>query len=256
MTPGVALLALCATVGGELMAPGGDSARGILVNLTAGTVPGQLPHPARPTFVFIHGFNPIPHALHFTMGERLSEAVARRSGAAFNVMAWNWNAATMVGLRGSRNDANAIEQGRALAAALRSVGLAPSQVHLIGHSSGCIVAASASQSLAATTGQRVAQLTLLEPASMYHDSVFDRLAPWASAHVVENYWAEGPSGFGRHAPYPGVRNWQVPTPHPYLGVVSPQHSSHLGVLRWYFLTVEDPNCPAGFNASIFLSGGA
>jgi len=234
------------------MATGGDSARGVLVNLTVGAAPTQPPDLTRPTVVFVHGFNPIPGVLHFTMGNRLSEAMARRWGAAFNVLVWDWNAATYVGLHPRRNDENSVQQGYALAEALRRVGLAPSRVHLIGHSSGCIVAAAAAQGLLAASGDRVAHLTLLEPAEFYHETVFARLTPWGAARLVENYWAEGPSAFGKHAAYPGVQNWQVPTARPVLGVVSPVHSSHLEVLRWYFLTVEDPNCPAGFNASTLL----
>ncbi|MDR3634614.1 MAG: alpha/beta fold hydrolase [Isosphaeraceae bacterium] len=253
MTPGIALIAVCACVSGELMATGGNPARGVLVNLTVGAASNQPHDPSRPTVVFVHGFNPVPGFLHFTMGNRFSEAMARRWGAGFNVLAWDWNAATYVGLHARRNEENCVRQGYALADALRLAGVAPERVHLIGHSSGCIVAAAATQRLFATGRGAVAQLTLLEPAEFYHDAVFERLAPWSSAQVVENYWAEGPSAFGKHAAYPGVRNWQVPTARPLLGVVSPVHSSHLEVLRWYFLTVEDPNCPAGFNASALLA---
>jgi hypothetical protein len=246
---------VCASVGGDLMATGGNPARGVLVNLTVGAAPQQPPDLSRPTVVFVHGFNPIPSFLHFTMGHRLAEAMGRRWGAGFNVLAWDWNAATYVGLHARRNEENCVWQGYALADALRRAGVAPHRVHIIGHSSGCIVAAAAARRVVDSGVGVVAHLTLLEPAEFYHDAVFERLAPGSAAHLVENYWADGPSAFGKHAPYPGVRNWQVPTARPVLGVVSPVHSSHLEVLRWYFLTVEDPNCPAGFNASALLQAG-
>ena len=252
MTPGIALIAVCACVGGDLMATGGNPARGVLVNLTVGAAPNQPPDPTRPTVVFVHGFNPVPGFLHFTMGDRLSEAMARRWGAGFNVLAWDWNAATYAGLHPRRNEENSMHQGYALAHAIQHTGIRPDRLHLIGHSSGCIVVAAAARGLIAAGQGAVAHLTLLEAAEFYHDAVFERLAPWSAAGVVENYWAEGPSAFGKHAPYPGVRNWQVPTARPVLGMVSPVHSSHLEVLRWYFLTIEDPNCPAGFNASALL----
>lgn len=256
MTPGIALVVVCASVGGELMATGGNPARGLLVNLTVGGAPYDPPDPARPTIVFVHGLNPVPGFLHFTMGNRLSEAVGRRWGTGFNVLGWDWNAATFVGFHGRRNEENCLRQGQSLADALQRAGIAPDRLHLIGHSSGCIVAAAAAQRLLAAGRGTVAQLTLLEPAECYHDALFERLNPGTAARVVENYWAEGPSAFGRHAPYPGVQNWQVPTARPLLGVVSPVHSSHLEVLRWYFLTVEDPNCPAGFNTSALLREGS
>lgn len=255
MMPGIALMVVWTAVGGELMEAGGNPSRGVLVNLTVGATRVQPPDSARPTIVFVHGFNPVPGFLHFTMGDRLSEAVSRRFGAGFNVLAWDWNAATFVGLHPRRNEENCVQQGYALAGALQGAGLPVGRVHLIGHSSGCIVAAAAAQGLVNTGQGAVAQLTLLEPAEFYHDALFERLSPWAAAHVVENYWADGPSAFGKHAAYPGVQNWQVPTARPILGVVSPVHSSHLEVLRWYFLTVEDPNCPAGFNTSALLRGG-
>ncbi len=48
----------------------------------------------------------------------------------------------------------------------------------------------------------MAQLTLLDPAVTYHGLIFDVLAAGSSASFVENYWAPGPSGYGREAPAP------------------------------------------------------
>ena len=255
----VALLSAAVLVGGGRTAFiewGGDPARGVLVNKTPGARPFDPPDPARPTFVFVHGWNPTPRTVHLSMADRFAEAVSRRFGAAFNVLAWDWNAATFVSLRASANEANSIRQGCLLAAALRGAGIDPTRAQLIGHSSGCIVATAAARGLTTACGQPALQLTLLEPASSYHSVVFDRLAAGSAAYRVENYWAPGPSGFGNHVPHQGVRNWQVDGPTPYLGIVSPRHSSHLAVVRWYLATVDDPNCPAGFNHSLLLGGGS
>jgi pimeloyl-ACP methyl ester carboxylesterase len=236
----------------SLVAIGGDRARGTLVNYTPGFGMFDPPDPDRPTVVFIHGINPVPRAVHFTMSERLAAALARRFGAAFNLLGWDWNAASFVSVRPWVNDENAVEQGHALAAALRGAGGAPSRTHLIGHSSGCIVAASAARDLAAGGGEPPAQLTLLEPATLYHALVFDHLAAGSSARKVENYWSPGPSGYGREAPFDGIWNVRVAGPMPHFGVICPLRSSHLFVVEWYLATVEDQTCPSGFNTSLLL----
>jgi len=185
---------------------GGDPARGVLLNLTPGARPGDPARAGRPTVVFIHGFNPLPRTVHFTMSEQVAGALARRVGPAFNVLGWDWNAATFVSLDPRVNGRSAVAQGRALAAALRGAGVSPARVHLIGHSSGSIVAASAARTIAVESGRRVAQLTLLEPAAGYHPLVFERLAVAASAERVENYWSPDPGAFGRPVASPGVEN--------------------------------------------------
>jgi pimeloyl-ACP methyl ester carboxylesterase len=261
MTACVALMVAAASVTGHEAWPtffewGGDPARGVLVNLTPGAKPWEAPDPARPTLVFIHGLNPTPRTLHFTMSRRFSEAVARRFGAGFNLLSWDWNAASVVSLRPGVNDENAVQQGFALADALRGAGVDPSRTHLIGHSSGAIVAAAAARALLNEFGRPVAQLTLLEPATLYHSVIFDRLAAGSAAYCVENYWSPGPSGYGRHVNHLGVWNWRVDNPTPYIGLVSPRHSGHLAVMRWYLATIEDPTCAAGFNISLLVRGGS
>jgi pimeloyl-ACP methyl ester carboxylesterase len=234
---------------------GGDPARGVLVNVTPGARPFDPPDPMRPTVVFIHGFNPMPRTVHFAMTERLADALARRAGLSFNVLGWDWNAASCVSLRSRVNAEAAVEQGGALAAALRQAGVMPVWTHLIGHSSGCTVAASAAQALAAGTGQRVAQLTLLDPATLYHDVVFERLAAGSAARRVENYWTPAPSGYGREVGHAGVWNQRVAGPTPYLGVVCPWHSDHMNLVHWYLGTAADATIPSGFNTSLLLRGG-
>jgi pimeloyl-ACP methyl ester carboxylesterase len=259
MALSVVLLALSATAWGDDRPPfvrfGGDLARGVLVNLSAGAMPGDPPAPGRPTVVFIHGFNPAPRVVRFTMAEQLAEALVRRAGPAINVLGWNWNGATFVSLDPRANGDSAVAQGRSLAAALRGAGVVPWRLHLIGHSSGSIVAASAARELAAAAGRPVLQLTLLDPAAFYHSLLFERLAAGTTAQRVENYWSPDPGAYGRAVPHPNVWNHRVSGPRPYLGVVRPRRSSHLYIVSWYIATVEDPGPPHGFNRSLLLAGG-
>ncbi len=260
MTAWILVLAAAASVVGSderppFLALGGDPARGVLVNLSHLAHPGDPPVVGRPTVVFIHGFNPLPRALHFTMSEQVGGALVRRVGPGFNVFGWNWNAATFISLDPRANGESAVAQGRALALALLRSGALPATTHLIGHSSGSIVAASAARTLAFEYGRPVAQLTLLEPAASYHSLVFERLAAGSSAQHVENYWSPGPSGYGREVPTPGVVNIRVDGPRSYIGVVSPRRSGHMHIVRWYINTIEDPRHSAGFNRSLLLAGG-
>lgn len=234
---------------GPLFGFGGNPARGVLVNVSPRARRCDPPDPARPTVVFVHGFNPVPRGTHFTMAERLAEAVARRGGPVVNVLAWDWNAATVVSLRMRTNQENDVGQGRVLAAALWAAGLPPERTHLIGQSSGAIVAASAARALRDGCGRAVAQVTLLDPATHYHDVVFDRLAVGSSSPRVENYWADGPGGYGADARRAGVRDHRVDVAAPCLGAVFPPRSAHWNVVRWYLATVEDRSCPVGYNAS-------
>jgi pimeloyl-ACP methyl ester carboxylesterase len=205
--------------------------------------------------VFIHGFNPLPQALHFTMPEQVAAALVRRVGPGFNVFSWNWNAATFVSLDPRANGNSAVVQGRALAAALVQSGVSPARTHLIGHSSGSILAASAARTLAFEYGRPVAHLTLLEPAASYHPLVFERLAAGSWAQRVENYWSPGASGYGREVAAPGVVNIRVDGPRSYLGVVSLRRSGHMNIVRWYIATIDDPSYSSGFNRSLLLAGG-
>jgi pimeloyl-ACP methyl ester carboxylesterase len=240
---------------GGLVRFGGDLAEGVLVNHTPNARPTDPPDPARPTVIFVHGFNPLPRAIHFGMAERLSGAFARRGGPPLNLFEWNWNAASFAKLDPRANRESAVAQGRLLATSLlQSVG-APERTHLIGHSSGCIVAASAARSLQVEHARPVAHLTLLDPATMYHHVVFDQLAAGSSASLVENFWSPGPSGYGRAVPRAGVWNTRVDGPSRYLGAVWPLRSNHLHVVEWYAATAGDPSYPGGFNTSLLLRAG-
>ncbi len=249
------LLAISATVAAfaddgvpRLIERGGDPARGCLVNVGAG---GRPIDPALPTLVFVHGLNVAPGLVHLPMAERLGEAVARRGGRPRNVLGWNWNGATLVGLFPRVNHEAAVAQGLRLAGALLALGIDPGLTHLIGQSSGSMVIASAAEALHESTGVRVGQLTLLDPAVAYHHVVFGEHDVTRSAERVENAFAPGPSGFGRGVWRPGVENVRVEAPRGWSGVVNPRYSAHLNVVRWYLGTVADPSRPGGFNGSAF-----
>jgi pimeloyl-ACP methyl ester carboxylesterase len=226
---------------------GGDPAPGLLVNVSTGARPFDPPSPQRPSVVFIHGVNPLPRLARFTIAERLAEAHASRSGPPVNVLAWDWNAATLPGLRVRDNQASHVEQGRRLAAALAAAGLAPESTHLIGHSSGAIVAASAARAVRDGGGRAVARVTLLDPAVLYHDLVFDRLAVGDASPHVENVWADGPGGFGRHVDRRGVVNRRTPIDAPPSGAVVLTRSAHWRLVHWYLDAVSDPRSPSGFS---------
>jgi pimeloyl-ACP methyl ester carboxylesterase len=260
MTAGVVLIAVAASLVGSDERPpfvqlGGNAAKGVLVNLSPGMRRGDGAVAGRPTVVFIHGFNPLPRAVHFTMSEQVAGSLARRVGPAYNVFAWDWNAATFLSLDPRVNNEGAVAQGRALAAALQRAGALPARTHLIGHSSGSIVAASAARSLSVDHGRPVAHLTLLEPAAAYHPLVFVRLTAGVLARRVENYWSPDPSAYGRAVASPGVENIRIDGPQPLVGVIRPLRSSHMYVVYWYLNTIENPAIPSGFNRSVLLETG-
>ena len=255
MTAPVYLLLAAMTLGGSkherrgFLEFGRDPAPGLLVNLSPGTRPFDPPDPSRPSIIFIHGSNPASWIVRLTMAERFAAAVARREGVRCNILSWDWNGATVAGIHPRANHESAVIQGHRLALTIRERGLSAHQVRIVGQSLGCVVAASASRVLADSTGVRVERLVLLDPASFYHDIVFDRLQPDRSAAQVEHYWAPGPSGYSREVNREGVRNFRVDVPSPVIGIVSMPHSAHWRVVHWYIETVENAGAPGGYNFS-------
>ena len=230
---------------------GADPARGLLVNRTPGTRPFDPPDRSRSTVVFIHGFNPAPRLVHFEMAHRFSESLARR-GTACNVLEWDWNAATCDSLNPRINSVNSVEQGRLLAGRLNEVGIDPSRTHLIGHSAGAMVAASAASVFSSQWARPVAQLTLLDPATYYHSVIFQQLKAGSQAPLVENYWTASPSAYGKEVRLPGVRDHHVAGRSYYFGVFCPIRSDHLFVVSWYLSTIEDPSMIGGFNTNQWI----
>jgi len=257
MATSLLVLLASAVVGGggdrpKLIKWGGDPGPGLVVNLTAGSRPFDPPDRARPTVVFVHGLNLAPRVVHFGMGEELAAAIARRRGGESpNVLNWNWNARTFTGLSVRSNLDDNVKVGVDLAYRLAALGLSPDRVHLIGHSSGSIVAVSAARTWHGATGVPVAQLTMIDPAAVYHHILFDTLGGGRVSPRVENYWSPGVSGYGRAAAVPGVRDVAVPNPTPWRGAVAVARSGHLEAFRWYLRSVDDASAPAGYNASVF-----
>ncbi len=210
----------------QLFALGGDPSTG-LVRLHTGPF-----NPNRPTLVVVHGINLTPHLLHFTLAERYAEVV----GPAYNVLAWDWNAATLPSVRPSVVDQAAVGQGLRLASVLARLGVEPSRLHLIGQSTGSVVAASCAHALTRSMGRPVDHLTLLDPSVLQHSLIFEGLNAARCTRKLENLYAPGPSGFGRHAPYAGVRNYAAPTPSRWWGLLRPTHTDHMNVVRWHLRT--------------------
>jgi hypothetical protein len=255
MTATILLVAAAAIAAGpddraRLYRLGGDPAAGILINRSPRARPFDRLDPSLPTVVFVHGFNPAPRTFRYLMGERLAESIARRGGPPVNILEWGWNAASFVSVRMSENQENSIAQGRLLAAALWASGAAPGKVHFVGQSSGAIVVASAARTFVDCYRQPVAQVTLLDPATHYHDVVFQQLAVGTAAARVENYWSPGPGAYGRPAGVARVSNIRADVPAPLSGAVLLSRSAHLNVFRYYLATVEDRSCSVGYNVSM------
>lgn len=245
MTASALLLAAVTSVAGlgpGFFKPGGDPAPGLLVNVSVGCRPFDPPDPTRAAVVFVHGWNPAGRAFHFTIAQQLSAAIARRGEPPCNVLAWDWNGATVAGLRARDNREEAVKQGRRLAAALQANGLPARRVQIIGHSLGCVVAASAARALHDSTGWPVDRLTLLDPASAYHDYVFDRCAPTGAAARVEHYWAPGATGFSQEVSHAGVLNFRIDPPN-FLCF------AHWNVVTWYLAAASDRAARIGYGAA-------
>ena len=217
----------------RLLAVGTDQAPGVLINCTVGAPPFAAPDPSRFSVVIVHGINPCHPFMHLEMAQRYGEAIGAVWGSHLNVMGWDWNANSMRGPFPLRNAALAERQGRAMAEALLRAGLAPESLHLVGQSSGCIVAASAARVIADRCGRPVDRLTLLDPRTGHHPIVFEKLQAGTAARIVDHLWATGPSGFGSDAPYANVRNLAVIGPSGWAGFLTPESLDHMQLVQWH-----------------------
>ena len=219
----------------RLTAIGPSPARGLLINRTVGARPFDPVDPARPAIVVVHGLNPFHPLIHFTMGTRYGEALGRKYGTTVQVLEWDWNAATTTNLLCglSANERYCEGQGRMLAASLIVTRIDPSQLTIVGQSSGVVVSASAAHAIAHHYGRPIGRFTLLDPFHVQHELIFTRLAVSSSASIVDHYWVPGPSGFGKSANYPGITNTRLPSPRRYRGLIRPLHSDHMHAVRWH-----------------------
>jgi pimeloyl-ACP methyl ester carboxylesterase len=185
---------------------------------------------ALPSVVIIHGFNPFPKLVRFDLGPA-ARCGALTSGAPVNLFVWDWNLATKASLRPQVNVENARRQGIMLAESLGELGIAPHRTHLVGHSLGCVVAASAARRSWELTGERTDQVTLLDPLRGNHEVIFDVEGVADAANWVENLWAPGLSGFGAPANRAGVVDIRTPGSTPLRGLFLAHRMNHVDVLR-------------------------
>jgi pimeloyl-ACP methyl ester carboxylesterase len=194
--------------------------------------------------VVVHGINPLHPLVHLEVAQRYSEEIGARWGAGLNVLGWDWNGNTMHGPGRFRNQALAEGHGRALGEALLKAGVAPEGLHLVGHSSGSVVAVAAARTIIERTGRRVDRLTLLDPQAQQHPLIFVTLQAGEAARVVEHFWVTGPSGFGAQAPYPNVRDQAVAGPSGWTGFLIPHRLDHIELVRWHITQLaSDPWAP-------------
>lgn len=228
---------------------GGNGRMGVLLNYSCHANVCDSIDPSKPTIVITHGWNPLPKGIHTTFGSASAQALKCRCGDSYNLLSWDWNAVRVSPFNDEPLRVGK-QQGRMMAAALRARGVDPGRMHIIGHSLGTIAAAQAAvclQDLGCT-----AQITLLDPPETYHDQIFLELAPTRHAHVVENYWSPGVSGYGAHANVAGVQNYIVRGTKPIVGIVDLSLSNHVYVMRWYYETIRCPSMRCGFQNSVLL----
>jgi pimeloyl-ACP methyl ester carboxylesterase len=225
-----------------------DPSKGWLINMSPDMEWGSPIDPSRPTVVLVAGLNPDADLMTNLLAEPYSEAIGHHTPHV-NVLKWAWGAASFPSLKQSVQAHNAIAQGRMLAAALQEAGIPPRKVHLIGQSIGCLLIASAAQSLCCSTGEAVGQLTFLDALWWNHHLIFEELKAHQATSRIVNYWTDGPSGYGKPARYPGVQNCYVEWgPSPLLGVVLYWRGNHVWVSRWYVRRIANPECFYGFDA--------
>lgn len=216
-----------------LMVPGPDFGRGTLVNVSLGAHPNTPLDPGKPTFVIVHGLNPLHPLMHFEVGERYGDALRARYGNLCNVALWNWNGVTTHGLSHARVHHRAIEQGERLAETLLAMRIDRSRLALIGQSAGCVLVASAARRLTRRGGAPVRQLTMIDPAWQEHELIFEQIQAGSCAWIVENLWVPGASGFGAPAYYANVRNFEIPGPNGLYGLLNFSESDHLHAVSWH-----------------------
>lgn len=239
------------------LVPSTTSQNGRLLNLSADAVSTDAPfEPARATMVVTHGFNPFAWAGQWTLMQGYALAVHERFASRFNVAGWDWNAATLVSFDTTMNAANAVEQGERLADALRAADVEPARTHMIAHSLGCVLAASAAKRLheSAPSGARLRQVTFLDAVAQQHALIFDQLDAAAHADRVENYWAAAPGGFGQPAADPSVFNERFVSGATLLGGrFDPTQLDHVRILSWYLETIRSTVADSGFARSLLLA---
>ncbi len=250
----IAVLLLCSFATGcglnsSILQKGGNGRKGVLLNYSCGAHPCDAIDPSKPTIVITHGWNPLPNKIHTTFGSSGARAIQRRCGDRYNLLSWDWNAVRVSPFKHAPITIGR-SQGRMLATALRARGVSPQNTHMIAHSMGTIAIAQAAVCMSDLGA--MAQLTLLDPPTKFHEEIFCKLGATRHALVVENYWAPGISGLGRHVNYRGVHNYRVQGKHPVRGCVDLSLSNHVNTMLWYYGTMKCSSIPNGFQNSVLL----
>lgn len=247
------LVACSLSVGCGLNTPvlqkGGNGRMGVLLNYSCNAHPCDPIDPAKPTIVVTHGWNPLPKRIHTTFAAAAACTLRKRCGDSYNLLSWDWNGVSISPFNDEPLRIGRC-QGRMMAAALRRRGVDPGRTQIIAHSLGTVAAAEAARCLC-DLGP-MAQLTLLDPPTTYHEQIFCKIGAIYNARCVENYWAPRISGYGAEVDYPGVMNYCVDGPTPMRGIVDLSVSNHVNVMLWYYNTMRCPSTPCGFQNSVLL----
>jgi pimeloyl-ACP methyl ester carboxylesterase len=240
---------IAASVHPSVAVPGVGCARGCLTQYSCPASARANFDPDKPTIVITHGFNPAIRHMRMTTDSAYAHAILSRFGNRFNVLGWNWNAATRDGLTTWQFANMAIWQGHLLACRLKEIGVRPEKTWLIGHSFGAIVMSKAAQEMACECGRPVAQLTMLDAVWFQHRIIFRWFEATCNAACVENYWAGRRSGLGKPARFAGVYNCRVPDRVPWVYIFNP-YGTHAYSVEWYYNSIRCPRCCDGFNRGL------
>ncbi len=227
--------------------PARPDQNGRLLNLSAdASDPTDPIDTQRPTIIITHGSNPYSVIGQWTLMQAYADAINGRFGDRFNILSWDWNAATLATPITVPNAENAVEQGRLLAQAALDVGVDPARTKLIAHSLGCVLAASTARAMFESGGSPLAVLTFLDAAEFQHAYIF----PLADGAVtrIENFWAPAPGGMGSPVQLSNIHNVKFDGGFSaMLPPIDPSQSSHVLMVTWYLESINDPNSESGFN---------
>ena len=198
----------------------------------------------KPTIVLTHGWQPFPELSYGDTPSLFDELAAgwrARLGDSVNIVEFQWEGAytPLVFAAGMMAEVAGPRLAEGVAAVLPPA--YGQHIHLIGHSHGTVVNATALDSLAAS-GIRVTQVTMLEAPSRfgieegdqaggYGANFFNRIYDRSTVLYVDNHFGTGVLAFG--SPIPGAHNLPYPD------------ANHLNIARRYVDQI-----PSGSVASV------
>ena len=191
--------------------------------------------PSLPTYVITHGWNPLPNRVRLTTPEAYAAKIRSRCKGKANVLAYQWDSRGQGSPKA--NVANAICAGKFLGRELIRLGVDPRRLHMIGHSMGSIVIASASNYIYAETGACTQCLTLIDGPVRKLSMILRNLDSTTCARRIINIWAVGLSGLGAPIDNPRIENIRAPTRRSHRRCrhwLDPARNNHVDVLLWYY----------------------